>query len=313
MRDCHGNLEVFSAAKKCGRLRQAVRRGCSGGDGAGPVCVPAHRHHFGYPGRPAGGRLAGGDRRVCQGGVRSGHGHLHRLCPSGPAAGALFAGGGRLGGQCAGGRRWAAGRAGGERNGLRAGKAGLQGDAGGHPRHPPGHHPLRRGSFHAHRRPHRRARPCPGAAHHVGHRAAAVPDGDRRIGAGGHFSYPAHLLRRHLPRPEPHRPGGGRRRGGVLRPDGGLCGPLLSGKPLGRPGESGTGHLHAPDGQYRPQSPHLAARHSDLRRDRPHRHLPFPSGDERPRHFLGHGDLRSGRPDRRLLRLGGRRAGDHPA
>ena len=33
---------------------------------------------------------------------------------------------------------------------------------------------------------------------------------------------------------------------------------------LGRPRQPGPGHLHAPDGQYRPESPDLAARHSGL-------------------------------------------------
>ena len=56
----------------------------------------------------------------------------------------------------------------------------------------------------------------------------------------------------------PDRPGGRRGRGGLLRPDGGLRRHVLQGEPLGRPGQSGHRHLHAPDGQHRPQSPHLA-------------------------------------------------------
>ena len=84
------------------------------------------------------------------------------------------------------------------------------------------------------------------------------------------------LLRRHLRRFWPDRAGwrrGGRR---LLRQHGGLRRPVLPGEPLERPDLPGAGHLHAPDGQHRPQSPDLAPRHPRLRGHRPPGHLCVP-------------------------------------
>ena len=115
-----------------------------------------------------------------------------------------------------------------------------------------------------------------------------------------------HLVRGHLRRHRPHRPGRRGGGGGLLRQHGGLRRSLLQGKPLGRPGEPGPGHLHAPDGQHRQEPPHLAARHPHLRRHRPPGHLRISPGDERPglRRGLRHGHLRHGGPHRRLRRVG---------
>ena len=98
----------------------------------------------------------------------------------------------------------------------------------------------------------------------------------------GDRPHPADLLGGDLCRPGPHRPG---RRGGggrLLRQYGGLRRPLLPGEPVGRPGEPGPWHLHAPDAQHRPRSPDLAARHPHLRSHRAPGHLRVPPGDERP-------------------------------
>ena len=114
------------------------------------------------------------------------------------------------------------------------------------------------------------------------------------------------FLRRHL---RGHRPdgSGGRRGGGrLLRPDGGLRRAELPGKPLGRSCKPGPGHFHAPDGQYRQESPDLDPRHPGLRHHRPHRHLRVQFPDERSRRRRGfrHGHLRHGGPHRRLRRVG---------
>ena len=66
------------------------------------------------------------------------------------------------------------------------------------------------------------------------------------------------------------------RSGGVLRQHGGLRRPVLPGEPLERPDLPGAGHLHAPDGQHRSQSPDLAPRHPRLRGHRPPGHLCVP-------------------------------------
>ena len=95
-----------------------------------------------------------------------------------------------------------------------------------------------------------------------------------------------------------------RRGGGLLRPDGGLCRDELPGKPLGRTGLAGARHLHAPDAEHHPQSPHLDPAHRRLGRHRPPRHLPLPAGNEWGPDQLRHGHLRSLRPDRHLDRLG---------
>ena len=65
---------------------------------------------------------------------------------------------------------------------------------------------------------------------------------------------------------------------------------------------------HAPDGQHRPQSPHLAACDPHLGHHRPPGHLPVPAGDERPgfRRGLRHGHLRHGGPHRGVRRMGQR-------
>ena len=86
--------------------------------------------------------------------------------------------------------------------------------------------------------PHRRGGLRRGQHHHVGHGAAALLHGHPGLGDRGRGPHLAHLQRRHLRGPGPHRLG---RRGGggrVLRPDGGLCHPLLPGEPVGRPGVS---------------------------------------------------------------------------
>ena len=81
---------------------------------------------------------------------------------------------------------------------------------------------------------------------------------------------------RHLRRHRADRPGRWGRSGGVLRQHGGLRRPVLPGEPLERPNLPGAGHLHAPDGQHRPQSPDLAPRYPRLRGHRPPGHLCVP-------------------------------------
>ena len=103
-------------------------------------------------------------------------------------------------------------------------------------------------------------------AHHAHHRAPALLHGGAGVRPGGHRPHPAHLLGGHLRRSGPHRPGRGRGGGRVLRQHGGLRGAVLPGEPLGRPGEPGHRHLHAPDAQHREKSPDLAPRHPHLRR-----------------------------------------------
>ncbi len=97
----------------------------------------------------------------------------------------------------------------------------------------------------------------------------------------------------------------GRRRGRLLRSDGGLRRHELSGKPLGRPGGPGPGHQHAADGQHRPQSQNLDPAHLGLRHHRPYCHLHLPHGDERRCGVQRHGHLRSGGADRRVYRMVG--------
>ena len=69
-------------------------------------------------------------------------------------------------------------------------------------------------------------------------------------------------------------------------------------------GLAGARHLHAPDAEHHPQSPHLDPAHRRLGRHRPPRHLPLPAGNEWGPDQLRHGHLRSLRPDRHLDRLG---------
>ena len=84
------------------------------------------------------------------------------------------------------------------------------------------------------------------------------------------------LLRRHLLRPAAHRPCGRRCGRGLLRPDGGLCGHELSGKPLGRAGVPGPRHLDAADAEHHPKPARLDRAHRVLCRDRAARNLPVP-------------------------------------
>ena len=104
-----------------------------------------------------------------------------------------------------------------------------------------------------------------GHPHHVGHRAGPAGHGHPRLGHRGRGADPAHLLRRHLRGPGPDGSGRRCRRGGLLRPDGGLCRDELSGKRRGRPGQPGPGHQYAPDGQHRQEPPHLDRPHAGLR------------------------------------------------
>lgn len=66
---------------------------------------------------------------------------------------------------------------------------------------------------------------------------------------------------------------GRRCRGGLLCSDGGLCGHVLPGKPLGRPGQPGHRYVYAPDGQYREKPAHLDSAHPGVCDYRPHCHL----------------------------------------
>ena len=61
----------------------------------------------------------------------------------------------------------------------------------------------------------------------LGHRAAALLDGHHRLRGHRHCPDPAHLLRRHLRRLDPHGPGRGRGGGRLLRQHGGFCGAVL--------------------------------------------------------------------------------------
>ena len=90
-----------------------------------------------------------------------------------------------------------------------------------------------------------------------------------------------------------------------------ICAALgLTGLAVGRPGLPGNRHLHAADGQHREKSQDLDS--PDRRKccHRSDRDLHLPPSDERTRQrrSFRYGHLRSGRPDRRLRRLGsGRR------
>ena len=87
---------------------------------------------------------------------------------------------------------------------------------------------------------------------------------------------PAHLLGSHLRRTGPDRSGRRCRRGGLLRPDGGLCRDELPRERCGRSGESGPGHQHAADGQHHQEPPHLDRPHAGQCHHRPAGHLPVP-------------------------------------
>ena len=91
---------------------------------------------------------------------------------------------------------------------------------------------------------------------------------------------------------------------GLLRPDGRLRRHEFPGKRLGRTGQSGAGHLHAADAQHREKSQSLDCPHRHLRHYRPHSNLPVPAGDERRRHQLRHGHLRTVRAAGGVDRLG---------
>ena len=67
--------------------------------------------------------------------------------------------------------------------------------------------------------------------------------------------------------------------------------------------QPGPRHLHAPDGQHRQKSPHLASGHPHLCHHRPSGYLCLSPGDERRAGVLRHGHLRPGGTDRRVDRL----------
>ena len=94
-----------------------------------------------------------------------------------------------------------------------------------------------------------------GRGHPVGHGAAALLHGHHRLRGHRRGADAAHFLRRHLLCAGPDGAGRRCRRGGLLRPDGGLRRHELPGEPLGRPGGPGAWHQYAANGQHRPQSP----------------------------------------------------------
>ena len=66
------------------------------------------------------------------------------------------------------------------------------------------------------------------------------------------------------------------RRGGLLRPDGGLCRHELPRERCRRPGKSGPGHQYAADGQHHQEPPHLDRPHAGQCHYRASGHLPVP-------------------------------------
>ena len=122
-------------------------------------------------------------------------------------------------------------------------------------------------------------------------------------GAGRYRADAADLLGGDLCRAGTDRACGRRRGCGLLCPDGRLCGDLLQREPLGRTGQSGTGHLDAPDAEYHEESARLDRADPRLGDHRPDRDLCVPPADERRGGQLRHGYLRSVRPDRRDHRL----------
>ena len=91
---------------------------------------------------------------------------------------------------------------------------------------------------------------------------------------------------------------------GLLRQYGGICGHVLPGEPLGRPGVPGNRHLHASDAQHCEKPENLASGHFDLGHHRPAGHLRVPTGDERGSHQLRDGHLRAVRTAGGVDRLG---------
>lgn len=167
-----GTWKSFLQQKKCGRLRQAVRRGCSGGDGAGPVCVPAHRHHFGYPGGQLGAvwlveigafakAVSGPAMAISIGfALQAPPLVLFSLAAVGWAANALGGAGGPLAVLAVSVTACELGKLVSKETPVDILVTPLVTILSG------------AGSFHGSSPPPSRARPCPGAAHHVGHRAA---------------------------------------------------------------------------------------------------------------------------------------------
>ena len=100
-----------------------------------------------------------------------------------------------------------------------------------------------------------------------------------------------------------------RRRGRLLRADGGFCRDELPGKRLGRSHQPGPRHLHAANAEHREKSPGLDRSHCHLRHHRSYCHLSVPSGNEWRGHQLRHGNLRPVRPTGCLDRLGGSQRG----
>ena len=125
------------------------------------------------------------------------------------------------------------------------------------------------------------------------------------IRAGGHRPDAAHLLRRHLRRPDIDGPCRRCRRGRMLRPDGRICRIKLSGKRRRRTAGPGTWHIYAPDGQHCKESKNLDSSDTGLYGYRPDCNRCF-SDDQHP-HCFRYGNLRTGRPYRRLHLYGRRR------
>ena len=278
---------VFSGGKHC-IFRQALRGGCLGGHGPRALYA-AGRDHSQYPGNavftliPVG---HGGDRGVRRGGHSLYHWGLASAMV-GPAmavaigsalqapALVLFLPG--AGGLCHQypGRGWRAVGGAGHRHrrgGMRQG--GLLRDQGGYPGDPHcdgfggDRGGLSGGASHWH---------CGflgGEPYYVGHGAAALLHGNFGLGDRGDCP--------DRPSPAGNLRGAGadrfgrRRRGGrLLCPDGGLCGAVLPGEPVGRAGVPGTGHPMLQMGNivqsliWIPPTPGLG-------HHRPHCHMPVP-------------------------------------
>ena len=86
------------------------------------------------------------------------------------------------------------------------------------------------------------------STHYSGNSASPVSHGHYRFGVGRYRPNLAHQLRCYLLYPYPHRSGRRRRHGGLLRPNDRLRRHEFCRKWLGRPGRTGTGHIHAANG-----------------------------------------------------------------
>ena len=308
------SIEI-SAAQEHRLFREALRHRRAGGHGAGPFLLPAHRHHPQYPRQPVPHRLS--HRADCRKGPlyrrrpdllheRPRYGHRYRLRLAGPAAGVVLSGAPwAMPATC-----WAA----------RAARfavlfvAIIAAECG--------------KAVSKETKIDILVTPIVTTLIGVGAAYLIAPPIGAAASAFGQVIMQATALQpflmgilvsvlvgialtlpissgRHLLRPEPDRACRRRRRGRLLRADGGFCRDELPGKRLGRSHQPGPRHLHAANAEHREKSPGLDRSHCHLRHHRSYCHLSVPSGNEWRGHQLRHGNLRPVRPTGCLDRLGG--------